>query len=64
MNKKQVLDKIKKETGCDQEVAERIFQKAIREGMVKPMPNWNFLVTFVIYLTALITGVWALWQHL
>lgn len=64
MNKKEVLDKIKEETGCDEESAERIFRKAIKDGMVKAMPNWNFIVTMVIYLAVLITGAWALWQHL
>jgi hypothetical protein len=64
MNKRQVLDKIKEETGCDEESAERIFRQAIKNGTVKAMPNWNFIITLTIYLTVLGTGAWALCQHL
>ena len=64
MNKKDVLDKIKKDTGCDDRKAEEIFRIALRNGAVKVQLNWNFVITFVIYLAVAVTGAWALWQHL
>ena len=64
MNKKDVLDKIKKDTGCDDNRAEEIFQRALEHGVVKAQLNWNFVITFTIYLAVAVTGVWALWQHL
>lgn len=64
MNKKDVLDKIKKDTGCDDNRAEEIFQRALEHGVVKVQLNWNFIITLTIYLAVAVTGVWALWQHL
>tara|TARA_B100000427_G_C15298187_1_gene502849 strand:+ start:90 stop:284 length:195 start_codon:yes stop_codon:yes gene_type:complete len=64
MNKKDVLDKIKKDTGCDDKTAEHIFDRALEDGVVKVQLNWNFVITFTIYLAVLGTGAWALWQHL
>jgi hypothetical protein len=64
MNKKDVLDKIKKDTGCDDNRAEEIFQRALEHGVVKVQLNWNFVITLTIYLAVAVTGVWALWQHL
>ena len=64
MNKKDVLDKIKKDTGCDDDRAEEIFRLALRDGIVKSQLNWNFIITLTIYLAVLGTGAWALWQHL
>ena len=39
MNKKDVLDKIKKDTGCDDNRAEEIFQRALEHGVVKVQLN-------------------------
>ena len=64
MNKKDVLDKIKKDTGCDDDRAEEIFRHGLEHGVVKAQLNWNFVITFIIYLAVLGTGIWALWQHL
>ena len=48
MNKKDVLDKIKKDTGCDDDRAEEIFRHALEHGVVKAQLNWNFIITFTI----------------
>ena len=53
MNKKDVLDKIKKDTGCDDDRAEEIFRHALEHGVVKAQLNWNFVITFIIYLAVL-----------
>ena len=64
MNKKDVLDKIKKDTGCDDDRAEQIFRRALNDGIVKVQLNWNFIITLTIYVTVLGTGVWAVCQYL
>ena len=55
---------IRDSTGCDDDRAEEIFQRALEHGVVKAQLNWNFVITFTIYLAVAVTGVWALWQHL
>ena len=64
MNKKDVLDKIKKDTGCDDNRAEQIFRRALNDGIVKVQLNWNFIITLTIYVAVLGTGVWAVCQYL
>tara|TARA_Y100000593_G_scaffold62140_1_gene115181 strand:- start:676 stop:870 length:195 start_codon:yes stop_codon:yes gene_type:complete len=64
MTKKEVIEKIKKDTGCDDAQANRIFERAMYDGVVKAQLNWNFLITLIIYLMVLVTGAWALWRHL
>ena len=64
MNKKDVLDKIKKDTGCDDDRAEQICRRALNDGIVKVQLNWNFIITLTIYLAVAVTGAWALWQYL
>ena len=64
MSKEEVIKRIKKDTGCDDFEAERIFERARQDGIVKVHLNWNFIVTLIIYLMVLATGAWALWRHL
>ena len=64
MNKKDIKDKIKKQLGCDDDMAERIFHKALKDRMVTVRLNWNFIIGLIIYLMVLVTGIWAIWRHL
>lgn len=64
MSRKEIIEKIKKDTGCDDVQANRIFERAMDDGIVKAQLNWNFIITLVIYLMVLVTGAWALWRHL
>ena len=64
MNKKDIKDKIKKQLGCDDDMAERIFNKALKDRMVTVRLNWNFIIGLIIYLMVLVTGIWAIWRHL
>ena len=64
MTKKEIIEKIKKDIGCDDIQANRIFERAMDDGIVKAQLNWNFLITLIIYLMVLGTGLWALWRHL
>ncbi|HAI43002.1 MAG TPA: hypothetical protein DCM40_35325 [Maribacter sp.] len=64
MNKEDIIKKIKEDTGCDEHEAESIFERALNDGIVKRHLNWNFIISMVIYITVLVTGMWALWRHL
>ena len=64
MNKEDIIEKIKKDTGCDDHEAESIFERALDDGIVKRHLNWNFIISMVIYIAVLVTGMWALWRHL
>ena len=64
MNKEDIIKKIKEDTGCDEHEAESIFERALDDGIVKRHLNWNFIISMLIYLSVLMTGVWALWRHL
>jgi hypothetical protein len=64
MSRKEIIEKIKKDTGCDDIQANRIFERAMDDGIVKVQLNWNFIITLIIYLMVLVTGAWALWRHL
>ena len=64
MNKKDIIKKIKEDTGCNDYEAESIFERALDDGIVKRHLNWNFIITMLIYLSVLMTGAWALWRHL
>ena len=64
MSKEDIIKKIKEDTGCDDHEAQCIFERALGDGMVKRHINWNFIITMLIYLSVLMTGIWALWRNL
>ena len=64
MNKKQIIDRIKKDTGCNDHQAERIFHKALKDRVIAVRLNWNFIIGLVIYSMVLVTAIWAIWRHL
>ena len=64
MNKEDIIKKIKEDTGCDEHEAESIFERELDDGIVKRHLNWNFIISMVIYIAVLVTGMWALWRHL
>ena len=64
MSRKEIIEKIKKDTGFDDVQSNRIFERAMDDGIVKAQLNWNFIITLIIYLMVLVIGAWALWRHL
>ncbi len=64
MNKKEIIDRIKKDTGCDDHQAERIFHKAVEDRVIAVRLNWNFIIGLVIYSMVVVTAIWAIWQHI
>ena len=64
MSKKEIIEKIKRDTGCDDEQPNHIFERAMYDGVVKVRLNWNFIISLIIYSMVVVTGAWAIWQHL
>ena len=64
MNKKDIKDKIKKQLGCDDDMAETIFNRTLKDKMINVRLNWNFIIGLVIYLMVVVTGIWAIWRHM
>ena len=64
MNKKDIKDKIKKQLGCDDDMAETIFNRALKDKMINIRLNWNFIIGLIIYLMVIVTGIWAIWRHI
>ena len=64
MSKKEIIEKIKRDMGCDDEQANHIFERAMYDGVVKVRLNWNFIIGLIIYSMVVVTAIWAVWQHL
>jgi hypothetical protein len=64
MNKEDIKNRIKKQLDCDDDTAERIFDRALEDKVIKIRLNWNFIIGLVIYLMVIVTGIWAIWRHI
>ena len=66
MNKKEVLERIKKDIDCTDEVAEDIFQRGIKSGKVKwhcrtdIRVNWSVINSRAMYLLVLLLTIWVI----
>ena len=49
MRRNEIKEQIKKQLGCDDDEAERIFERAVEDGVVKYSLNWNLIIGLVIY---------------
>tara|TARA_R110001583_G_scaffold33462_1_gene113019 strand:+ start:431 stop:628 length:198 start_codon:yes stop_codon:yes gene_type:complete len=63
MNKEDIKNRIKKQLDCDDDTAERIFDQALEDEVIKIRLNWNFIIGLIIYLMVIVTGIWAIWRH-
>ena len=64
MRRNEIKEQIKKQLGCNDDEAERIFERAVEDGVVKYSLNWNLIIGLVIYGAVIVTGIWATWQHI
>ena len=64
MRRNEIKEQIKKQLGCDDDEAERIFERAVEDGVVKYSLNWNLIIGLVIYGAVIVTGIWPSWQHI
>jgi len=64
MNKKEIIEKIIATTGCSEEKAEMIFDKAIGNKDIVVRLDWEYVINRVIIGAVIVTALWALWKHI
>ena len=65
MNKREVIERIKKEIGpdCDDKMAEFIFKRALEDKQIIVKFNWEVIINRVITIAVIIAAIWALIQY-
>ena len=65
MNKREVIERIKKEIGpdCDDKMAEVIFKKALEDKRIIVKFDWEVIMNRVITIAVIIAAIWALIQY-
>ena len=65
MNKREVIERIKKEIGpdCDDKMAEFIFKKALENKQIIVKFDWEVIMNRVITIAVIIAAIWALIQY-
>ena len=64
MSKKEIIEKIIATTGCSEEKAEMIFDKAIENKDIVVKLDWEWVMNRLIIGAVILTGLWALWKHI
>ncbi len=49
MNKEEIKERIKNELGCDDDIAEEVFNRALEDKVIKVRLNWNFIIGLVYF---------------
>ena len=63
MSKKEIIKKIRSTTGCSEEKAKMIFEKAIENKDIIVMLDWEYIINRVIIFAIIVTAIWALLQY-
>jgi predicted RNase H-related nuclease YkuK (DUF458 family) len=64
MSKEEIIKRIIKETGCSEEKAKIIFDKAIENKDIIVKLDWEYVINRAIIVAVIVTGLWALWRHI
>ena len=64
MSKKEIIEKIIATTGCSEEKAEMIFDKAIENKDIVAKLDWEWVMNRLIIGAIIVTALWALWKHI
>ena len=63
MSKKEIIKKIRSTTGCSEEKAKMIFEKAVENKDIIVMLDWEYIINRVIIFAIIVTAIWALLQY-
>ena len=63
MSKKEIIKKIRSTTGCTEDKARMIFEKAIENKDIIVMLDWVWIINRVIIFAIIVTAIWALLQY-
>ena len=64
MNKKEIIEKIIATTGCSEEKAQMIFDKAIENKDILVKVDWEWVMNRVVIGAVIVAALWALWKHI
>ena len=64
MSKKEIIEKIIATTGCSEEKAEMIFDKAIENKDIVARLDWEWVTNRLVIGAVIFVGLWALWKHI
>ena len=64
MSKKEIIEKIIATTGCSEEKAEMIFDKAIENKDIVARLDWEWVVNRLVIGAVVLMGLWALRKHI
>tara|TARA_R110000824_G_scaffold185843_2_gene366899 strand:+ start:1723 stop:1920 length:198 start_codon:yes stop_codon:yes gene_type:complete len=64
MRKKEIIEKIRATTGCSEEKAQMIFDKAIENKDILVKLNWEWVMNRLIIGAIILMGLWALWKQI
>ena len=64
MSNREIIEKIIATTGCSEEKAEMIFDKAIENKDIVARLDWEWVMNRLVIGAVILVGLWALWQHI
>jgi len=64
MRKKEIIEKIMATTGCSEEKAQMIFDKAIENKDILVKVDWEWVINRLVIGAVIVAALWALWKHI
>lgn len=62
MNKRNIIEQLKKQFKCDDNEAEEMFVVGLKNGHIKKHIRWDKLLSFFIFWSVILMGLWALYR--
>jgi len=59
MNRKEVIEDIRKRFDCSEREARKILVFGLTKGHIKKQVNWNVLISYFILGAVILTAIWA-----
>ena len=63
MSKKEIIEKIMATTGCSEEKAQMIFDKAIENKDILVKVDWEWVMNRLVIGAVILMALWALWKN-
>jgi hypothetical protein len=63
MSKKEIIEKIVATTGCSEEKAKMIFEKAIQNKDIVATLDWEWVINRLVIGAVILMALWALWKN-
>ena len=63
VNKKEIIEKIVATTGCSEEKAQKIFDKAIENKDIVATLDWEWVINRLVIGAVILMALWASWKN-